>query len=119
MKSQKNTLKNITSPWDEAIDLSSEESEKLKDLVKKHSNNKAIRMARSASKGLILLYPISKNSKPNFSESGDRVPLYEDSSDSLARNLIGLAISFPKSSEEQSSELYVEGTVPWRSADEL
>ena len=119
-KSQ-NTLRNITSPGDEAIDLSSEEEKKVEELLaKNYSKNKAIRIARSPTRGLILLYPISKYSEPdNKKEKNKKGPLYGDPDDSCARNLIGLAISFPKSGEEQPSERYIEGTVPWRSADEL
>lgn len=115
------TLRNITSPDDEAIDLTPAEKEKMEKLkAGNHKVNKAIRQGRSPTKGLILLYPISKYSKPSSeTESSNKVPLYEEPDDPFARNLIGLAISFPKSKEEQPSEKYIEGTVPWRSADEF
>ena len=108
-----NTLKQIESPGDHTIDLSSHE---LKKMDKKYGN-KSARMARDPSKGLILLYPISKNSTPIKSDK--RESLYKDSEDPFARNLIGLAISFPKSKEEHKSEKYIEGTVPWRPSDEF
>ena len=111
------TLKSIMSQGDEMIGLSPEEKRKSEELVinKGVSKNEAAREARSPSEGLLLLYPISKFSEP---DSAVRKPLYENPNDTLAKNLIGLAISFPHSKIPESNEIYIEGTVPWRSADE-
>lgn len=113
------TLKAIVSQGDEMVGLSDEEKEKINEDIHKgnsKSKNVAARKVRSASEGLILLYPISKYSEPS---SNNRSPLYNDPNDSLAKNLIGIAISFPHSKFPQSDERYIEGTVPWRPADEF
>ncbi|MBI2044929.1 Z1 domain-containing protein [Candidatus Pacearchaeota archaeon] len=114
----RNSLKGIVSQGDELIGLSSEKEDEVNNLIAstKIQKNNAARLIRDPSEGLILLYPISKNSKPH---SKNRIPLYEDPKDPLAKNLIGIAISFPEKSKiPQSDELYVIGTVPWRPEDE-
>jgi hypothetical protein len=73
-------------------------------------------MTRSPTEGLILLYPISKYSKPE-GEKGIRRPLYTNSNDPLSKNLIGVAISFPFSPQLQPTKKYIVGTVPWRQSE--
>jgi hypothetical protein len=104
----------ITSPGDEAIGLSEEEEARMQNYRQAGlTENRAARRARSPEDGLILLYPISRYSGYDL-RSGIRRPLYEDPSDPRARDLIGLAISFPQSRQSQSVEAYLEGTVGWR-----
>lgn len=109
-----NTVKAIVSPKDEMMGLSEEEIEKVKEYSKEEgvSMNKAAREIRSPSEGLILLYPISKYSKPD-NEGGIRRPLYSNPESPMAKNIIGVAISFPYSNQILPNERYVVGSVPW------
>lgn len=115
-----NTVKAIVSPGDEMMGLLPEEIEKANKYAKeeKVTKNKAARKIRSAREGLILLYPISKNSKPE-KEKGIRRPLYHNPDDSLARDLIGVAVSFPYSNQLPVTEKYVVGTVPWERSEDV
>jgi len=118
-KKNQNSLKSIVSQGDELIDFSTEQRKEVNDLVTsiKLQKNNAARLVRDPSEGLILLYPISKNSKP---KSKNRIPLYENPKDTLARNLIGIAISFPeKSKVSHSDQKYIIGTVPLEESDEF
>jgi hypothetical protein len=106
----------ITSPNDESIGLSDEESKKAKSLIEEgYSDNQAARRARSPTNGLILLYPISRHSRPIKGNGVMRHPIYRDSNGPLARDLIGIAISFPHSAHPQPVEAYLTSlTLPWR-----
>ena len=77
------------------------------------SENRIAREIRNAVEGLLLLYPISRHSGYDLSE-GNRHPLYANPVGPLARDLVGLALSFPKSEQPQSVEAYLQGTVGWR-----
>ncbi|MCX6750695.1 MAG: Z1 domain-containing protein [Candidatus Pacearchaeota archaeon] len=115
----RNSLKSIVSQGDELKGLSSDQIKEVEKYVAdgKQKNN-AARLVRDPSEGLILLYPISKYSKPEVNNK-NRIPLYEDPKDPLAKNLIGIAISFPYNSKvSQDTQKYIEGTVSsWRSSD--
>jgi len=111
----KESLGVITSPGDETIGLSNDYIEKIKKYTDEGmAENKAAREVRSPEEGLILLYPISKYSKPTSVKVISRQPLYENPKNPLARDLIGIAISFPKSNHPQPVEAYLEGTIRWR-----
>lgn len=114
----------ITSPGDELLGLTPELQEKAWSLVdqaklegRKKSINVAARESRPCSEGLLLLYPISKYSKPNHEERGVRRPLFETPSDKHCQDLVGVAISFPPSNQPQRVEAFLQGTVEWRPAD--
>jgi hypothetical protein len=106
----------ITSPGDEGMGLSAELLSRMRELqVAGESENRAARRARPAEEGLLLLYPISKNSGWDLPEGrGIRRRLFENPNDPRARDLIGLAISFPTSNQPQQVEAYLEGSVGWR-----
>jgi hypothetical protein len=106
----------ITSPGDEAVGLSKEAKERRDQHVKEgKSENRAARLARPPEEGLLLLYPISRNSGHDLDGSGPSRPLYADPRDPRARDLIGLAISFPQANQpELAVDAYLEGTVGWR-----
>ncbi len=105
----------ITSPGDETIGLSAEEIEKIREFTKEgEAENKAARKVRSPSQGLILLYPISKNSKSMNEKGVMRRPIYVDPESPMAKDLIGMAISFPCSNQPQPVGAYITGSVPWR-----
>ncbi len=104
----------ITSPGDEKLGL---ENEKNKKQQEEDENNpksgQALRNLRSPDKGLLLIYPISKYSTPG-EKAKARQNLFENPDDAKARNLIGFAISLPRSEQPQEVEAYLEGTVGWR-----
>lgn len=114
----------ITSPGDEMlglVGLPKELSDRARALVeqaqasgKKKSENVAAREVRPPTHGLLLLYPISRYSGRDIAEGGNRRPLFENAASGLARDLVGLAISFPKSEQSQVVEAYLEGSVGWR-----
>lgn len=114
----------ITGSGDEAVGLSLDQKQKATELIaaaqadgRKLSENSAAREMRSAEEGLLLLFPISRQSGrgKDASEVGKtRRPLYENPTDPRARDLVGLAISFPRSRQPQQVEGYLEGTVGWR-----
>ncbi|SDT30341.1 Z1 domain-containing protein [Pseudomonas cedrina] len=113
-----NSLGVITTPGDEAIGLTDLEviAADAKMASGEHRDrNRAARYSRSSQKALLLIYPISKKSghDPAALAKG-RESLYKDPSNSLARDLIGLAISFPKTKTDGPSEAYLEGSARWR-----
>jgi hypothetical protein len=78
-------------------------------------SNRAARLSRSARSALLLLYPISKFSGRDGSSLGKaREPLYDDAGLAAGRDLIGLAVSFPRTSQNRPTEAHIEGTAPWR-----
>jgi len=109
----------ITSPGDEAVGLNGEALARMQArLDQGETENRAARLSRSPQEGLLLIYPISKSSgydlrDPNRT-SVSREPLYENPNDPRARDLVGLAISFPESQHQQQIEAYLEGTAAWR-----
>jgi hypothetical protein len=76
------------------------------------------RQMRSPTDGLLVLYPISRKSGHDLvPEDGARRPLYDDPSAPNNSDLVGFAISFPRSSLRNTVEAYSEGTVPWSPAE--
>ncbi len=107
------SIKVLRSPSDEKIGLSNDELKKFKEFTNEGDNeSKAARKARSPKNGLLMIYPISRYSSP--ASVGIRRALYNNLEDPRVRDLIGIAISFPRSNQPQPVEAYVTGTVPWR-----
>jgi hypothetical protein len=111
----------ITSPGDEAVGLTAEQKRQAEELIanaravdSKKSENSAAREVRPAEDGLLLLYPISRHSGYDRTDGGNRRPLFDNSNSPLARDLVGLAVSFPTSNQQQRVEAYLQGTVGWR-----
>ncbi len=111
----------ITSPGDEEAGLSPGLIAQARALVqaataqgKTKSENSAARGVRAATDGLLLLYPISRHSGYDLKEGGGRRPLFDDPNDPKARDIVGLAISFPKSNQPYQVEAFLEGTRGWR-----
>ncbi len=100
----------IVDPEDEAVGIQPETELRGHDA----------RVLRPSEEGLLLLYPISRYSgqnirvDPSNPSARGRRPLYEDANGPLARDLVGLAISFPRSRQQEVVEAYLEGTVRWR-----
>lgn len=112
-----NSLGVITTSGDEAFGLSEKESAEMERKLETgeyKDRNRAARYSRSSKCGLLLLYPISKSSGHDALAKG-REALYANPHDPLARDLIGLALSFPSSDYVQPVEAYLEGTSRWRS----
>jgi len=111
----------LTNPGDEAADLDEAQHLRAQERAKQDniSENKAARIERDRSCGLLLIYPISRFSTPtaDSNKRGSRRPLYDDPINPWAKDLIGIALSFPTSHVQHNSEAYVEGSVGWRSAD--
>lgn len=80
---------------------------------KTKSENSAAREVRPATDGLLMLFPISRYSGSGSNEGGRR-PLFDDPNGPLARDLVGLAISFPRSNQPQTVDAFMQGTVGWR-----
>jgi len=110
----------ITTPGDEAVGLSAELLERARLLEGEgESENRAARRVRPPEEGLLLLYPISRHSGQDVEPGGNRRPLFDNPGDPLARDLVGLAMSFPDSRQpEPTVEAYLEGTVRWRPASD-
>lgn len=99
---QTDSLGVITDPEDEAIGLATEK------------RGREARAQRPPAEGLLLLYPISRYSGRDLEAGGNRRAIYDDPSGPQARDLVGLAISFPQSKQPQRVEAYMQGTVGWR-----
>lgn len=113
-----NSLGVITSPGDEAFGLTVEEVEEMKRKIaagEESDRNRAARLSRNPQSALLLLYPISKYSGSVRPPKG-REPLFENPSGGSARDLLGVALSFPRSASPQFVEAYLEGTARWRPA---
>ena len=111
----------ITDPGDETIGLQGTQLEELESRLeelnaagKRKSRSVIAREIRDPIHGLLLLYPISRNSGHDSNPGDNRRALYPDPKNALCRDLVGLAISFPRSSVPHSVEAYATGTVPWR-----
>lgn len=111
----------VTSPGDEAIGLTAELKAQANDIVqaaqaagRTKAENSSARQVRPPEEGLLLLYPISRHSGYDLAEGGNRRQLFDATDGPQARDLVGLAISFPRSNQPQRIEAYLEGTVRWR-----
>ena len=117
LASDPNSLGVITSPGDEEEGLSERSLERARTFqqIDGLGINPAARRARPATDGLLLIYPISRHSGYDLDHSGFRRPLFENSHDSAAKDVVGLAISFPPSENaQQIIGQYIVGTVGWR-----
>jgi hypothetical protein len=111
----------ITSPGDEAVGMTAELKAQADELTaaaqaagNTKSPNTAAREVRPATHGVLLLYPISRRSGSDLEPGGGRRSLFDDPNGPLARDLVGIAISFPRSDQPQVVEAFLEGTVGWR-----
>jgi hypothetical protein len=115
----------ISEQEDEAISLTDDNRKAAQDQIalasaagEKLSPRVAWRMQRDPTNGLLLIYPISRKSGLDKKPDGSRRPLYADPNGPLSRDLIGLAISFPRTADPPLTvEAYLEGTAGWRLVD--
>ncbi|MDA8383813.1 MAG: Z1 domain-containing protein [Betaproteobacteria bacterium] len=116
LKGDPDSLGVITSPGDEAAGFDDEQVWRTQQYAaeEKVGLNPAARHMRDPAEGLLLIYPISRYSGGGLSDGGARRPLYDNPNDPLAKDVVGIAISFPRSQEDQGvSGKYVVGTVGW------
>jgi hypothetical protein len=115
-----NSLGVITSASDEAFGLTNSElaaaKKLLADGVTTKTLNRAARLSRDASSGLLVIYPISRCSGHVADADSDnaREPIYENPDSAHARDLIGFAVSFPKAAQDKPAQSYIEGTAKWK-----
>lgn len=109
------SLKRIANREDEQIDMSADElaeAERLKDQYRRENDGKelnhnlAVRMARPAGRGVLLIYPISRYSGHD-GHSRTRRPLFENP-DASGVDIMGVAFSFPRSDSAETME-YIQG----------
>jgi Z1 domain len=91
----------IVDPEDEALGLDTDK------------RGREARAERPSEEGLLLLYPISRFSGHDLVQGSNRRRLFDDPDGPLARDLVGLAISFPRSKQSVNLEAYLVGTVGW------
>ena len=112
----------ITGSGDEAVGLTEEQLSRMRALIaaaqsqgQTKSENSAAREVRLATDGLLMLFPISRFSGSGLKEGKKgRRPLFENPNGPLARDLVGIAISFPRSAQPQTVDAFIQGTVAWR-----
>ena len=113
-----NSLGVITTPGDEEFGLSDEELQVAKKKLKDgevSDRNTAARRTRRSNCALLILYPISRYSGHDGAAPGkSREPIYVDPDGPTARDLIGMAVSFPATRKVRPAEAYLEGTSRWR-----
>ena len=116
--SDPNSIGVLTNPGDEATGFSDEQRVKAEQCAQsqKIALNPASRQVRSPAEGLLLIYPVSRSSAARpIKSDGNRRNLFDDPADGSARDVVGIAISFPKSSTARTaSREYAVGTVGWR-----
>lgn len=109
-----NSLGVITEPGDEAKGLSDTSVARMQQYMAQNvTENRAARSARPPEEGLLLLYPISRQSGHEQRRTGTRRPLFANPDDANARDLIGMAISFPEARNPQAVAAYLVGTAGW------
>ena len=115
LRSDPDSLGVITSPDDETTGFNAEQMDKARQLRQAEDIglNPAARRIRDPAEGLLLIYPISRFSRPESESARGRQAVYEHPGDASARDIVGLAISFPRSPNAQPVTDYVVGTVGW------
>jgi len=107
----------ITSPGDETTGFNEEQRERAGQRQQDEDIglNPAARRVRDPAEGLLLIYPISRFSGQEIAAAGPRRSMYDDPRDALARDIVAIAISFPRSDSVQDVRgTYTVGTVGWK-----
>lgn len=117
LASDPDSLGIITNPGDEEFGLTSEQLERASELQQStgQAANPVSRLVRTATDGLLIIYPVSRFSGYERPPRQSRRRMYDDPNGSNSRDVICYAISFPKSDSAQVIRgEYVLGTVDWR-----
>ena len=117
-----NSLGVVTTAGDEAFGLTMDQLDQAEKMVQAgietRTLNRAARLVRESTSGLLVLYPISRYSGhddgSNVGVNSAREPLFSNPEDGDARDLIGMAVSFPKAVKDRPAQSYVEGTAKWK-----
>ncbi|MCG8448403.1 MAG: Z1 domain-containing protein [Pirellulales bacterium] len=112
-----NSLGVLTEPGDETLGMTEDAKARVTAIQESQSIgvNPAARQVRPSREGLLLLYPISRQSGYNLQAGSHRIPLFRDPDSEQARDIVGLALSFPHSeTAQQVHGEYVVGTAGWR-----
>jgi hypothetical protein len=106
----------LTTPGDESVGLNADQLAQVAERQRELNigENPAARLVRSPANGLLLLYPISRSSGSESEHERTRRRLFDDPEGPLSRNLVGIAVSFPKSQNAQPVSGYLVGTAGWR-----
>ncbi|MDA8350752.1 MAG: Z1 domain-containing protein [Pseudomonadota bacterium] len=115
LRTDPDSLGVITSPDDETTGFNAEQMSRTRQLRQAEDIglNPAARRIRDPAEGLLLIYPISRFSRPDSESARGRRAVYEDPGDASARDIVGVAISFPRSPSAQPVTDYLVGTVGW------
>jgi len=113
-----NSLGVITNPGDETVGLSDEQMERVTEIQKSRvpnlGINPAARQVRDPKNGLLLIYPVSKKSGHERLPPRRRRKIYDNPEDPKSKDIICLAISFPRSNDaNQIWGQYIVGTAGW------
>lgn len=116
LKSDRDSLGVITSPGDEASDLDEQQLAEIDGFVDSSGRplgqNPAARALRAPTNGLLLIYPVSKYSGYDSKPARNREPIFENPDSPECEDIICLAISFPRSSNDLGIDgEYIIGTV--------
>jgi hypothetical protein len=106
----------LTSPEDETTGFDEEQLARARQIRQAEDIglNPAARRVRDPIEGLLLLYPVSRFSGPDSASSRGRQRVYENPRDASARDIVGIAVSFPRSpSATRVLGTYSVGTVCW------
>lgn len=95
---------------DEEVGLSDEQILEARRLVDEDDRLRlgdALRAVRPRTEGLLLVYPVSRWSRPDRADDPERIPLY-DHPETEGVTVVGIALSFPRSDSAAAVE-YVAG----------
>ncbi len=114
LKLSPNSIGVITSPGDEETGLDAEHLDRAAEIQASGiGRGPALRQARPRDNGLLLIYPISRYSRPDPRRESNREPLFDNPEGEA--DVIGIALSFPASDTAATVQgVYVVGTVGWR-----
>lgn len=115
LKLTPNSMGVITSPGDEETGLDAEQLERAAEIQAAGGIGRgpALRQVRTRDNGLLLIYPVSRYSRPEPRRESNREALFDNPEEGV--DVIGIALSFPASDTAATVQgIYVVGTVGWR-----
>jgi len=116
LRSDPDSLGVITNPDDETSGFDDDQLQRAEQQQRERGIglNPAARYVREPAEGLLLIYPISRYSGQELEPVGARRPLFDDPREADVRDVVGIAISFPRAEDSQAIRgSYTIGTVGW------